>query len=123
NSHLRMTRHPRRLADESNQPTLWQRWLRQPQNIWLRKALFQVHLWSGIAIGLYILTISVTGSVVVYRNELYRAATPEPIISKSSAPRLTDDQLTAAAMRLYPGDRLVNLSRARNLDEAADVVV
>src|SRR5207247_1159807 len=56
-----MTRHPRRLADESSQPTLWQRWLRQPQNIWLRKALFQVHLWSGIAIGLYILTIRVTG--------------------------------------------------------------
>ena len=101
--------------------TVWQRWVRQPQNIWLRRALFQVHLWSGIAIGLYILMISVTGSVLVYRNELYRAATPKPIISKSSAPRLTDDQLTEAATRLYPGYQIVSLGRARNLDQAVDV--
>ena len=47
----------------------------------MRRALFQIHLWSGIAVGLYVLMISVTGSVVVYSNELYRAATPAPIIS------------------------------------------
>ena len=105
----------------SNQRTLWQRWVRQPQNMWLRRALFQVHLWSGIAIGLYILMITVTGSVLVYRNELYRAATPPPIISKGSGPRLTDDQLTEAARRLYLGYRVVNLSRARNLDQAVDI--
>jgi uncharacterized iron-regulated membrane protein len=56
--------------------TSWQRWLRQPQNTRLRKALFQIHLWSGVGIGLYVLFISVTGSVLVYRNELYAAATP-----------------------------------------------
>jgi uncharacterized iron-regulated membrane protein len=56
----------------------WQRWVRQPQTLWLRRAFFQVHLWSGIALGLYIFFISVTGSVLVYRNELYVAATPEP---------------------------------------------
>ena len=83
------------LVSANNQLTVWQRWVRQPQKIWLRRALFQVHLWSGIAVGLYILMISVTGSVLVYRNELYRAATPEPIISKASGPRLTDDQLAA----------------------------
>ena len=109
------------LVSGSNQLTVWQRWVRQPQKIWLRRALFQVHLWSGIALGLYILMISVTGSVLVYRNELYRAATPEPIISKGSGPRLTDDQLAEAATRLYPGYRVVNLGRARNLDQAVDV--
>jgi len=109
------------LVGGSNQLTVWQRWVRQPQNIWLRRALFQVHLWSGIAVGLYILLISVTGSVLVYRNELYRAATPQPIISKGSGPRLTDDQLTEAATRLYPGYRVVNLSRSLNLDQAVDI--
>jgi uncharacterized iron-regulated membrane protein len=43
----------------------------------LRKVVFQVHLWSGIGLGLYILFISVTGSVLVYRNEMYMAATPD----------------------------------------------
>jgi PepSY-associated transmembrane protein len=66
------------LVSGGKQPTVWQRWVRQPQKIWLRGALFQVHLWSGIALGLYILMMSVTGSVLVYSNELYRAATPEP---------------------------------------------
>ena len=80
-----------------------------------------MHLWSGLALGLYILMITVTGSVLVYRNELYRAATPPPIISKNSGPRLTDGQLTVAAARQYPGYRVVNLGRARNLDQAVDI--
>jgi uncharacterized iron-regulated membrane protein len=85
--------------------------------------LFQVHLWSGIALGFYILMMSVTGSVLVYSNELYRAATPEPIISRSSGPRLTDDQLAEAAVHLYPGYRVVRITRARNLDQGVDVLL
>jgi uncharacterized iron-regulated membrane protein len=65
--------------------------------------------------------MSVTGSVLVYRNELYRAATPEPIISKDSGPRLTDDQLREAARYLYPGYRVVNIGRAPNPDQAVNV--
>jgi uncharacterized iron-regulated membrane protein len=109
------------LGGGTNQLTVWQRWVRKPQKIWLRRALFQVHLWSGVAVGIYIFMIAVTGSVLVYRNELYRAATPPPIISKSSAPRLTDGQLTEAATRLYLGYRVVNLTRARDLDQAVDI--
>jgi len=105
----------------SNHLTFWRHWVQQPQKIWLRRALFQVHLWSSIAVGLYILIVSVTGSVLVYRNELYRAATAEPIISKSLEPRLTDDQLKEAAKRLYPGYRVVRLGRALDLDQAVDV--
>ena len=106
---------------EGNQLTAWQRWVRQPQKIWLRRALFQAHLWSGVAVGLYILMISITGSVLVYRNELYRAATPEPILSKGSGPRLTDEQLSEAARRRYPGYRVVRIGRMRDPDQAVDV--
>jgi uncharacterized iron-regulated membrane protein len=80
-------------------------------------------LWSGVALGLYILMISLTGSVLVYRNELYRAATPEPIISKGSVLRLTDEQLSEAARHLYPGYRVVRIGRARNPDQAVDVTL
>ena len=71
----------------------WQRWIWQPQTIWLRKAIFQIHLWTGIGVGLYVLLISVTGSVLVWRNELAFAATRDPIIATGSGPRLTDEQL------------------------------
>jgi uncharacterized iron-regulated membrane protein len=73
--------------------TTWQRWVRQPQRVWLRRAIFQVHLWSGIGLGLYVFFISVTGSVLIYRNELYVAATPDvstpgvsPLEAKANVP-------------------------------------
>lgn len=56
---------------------LWTSWVRQPQTLWVRRAVFQVHLWTGIVVGLYITVMCVTGSVLVYRNELYRAFSSE----------------------------------------------
>jgi uncharacterized iron-regulated membrane protein len=101
--------------------TYWQQWIRQPQTAWLRKATFQLHLWSGIGVGLYVLLVSVTGSVLVYRNELYRAATRDPIIVTESGARLTDEQLTAAATRAYPGYTVLSISRGRNPDQAVRI--
>lgn len=101
--------------------TFWQRWFRQPQTAWLRKATFQLHLWGGIGLGLYVLMVSVTGSVLVYRNELYTAATRDPIIATESGPRLTDEQLTEAATRAYPAYTVNSISRAPNPDQAVTI--
>ncbi|MGA2880566.1 MAG: PepSY-associated TM helix domain-containing protein [Bryobacteraceae bacterium] len=99
----------------------WRRWILQPQTTWLRKATFQLHLWSGIGIGVYVLLVSVTGSVLVYRNELYRAATRDPIIVAESGARLNDEQLKGAAKIAYPGNRVVLMSRARNPNQAVSI--
>ena len=104
-----------------NKLNFWERWLRQPQRVWLRRALFQLHLWSGIVLGIYIFVMSVTGSVLVYSNELYRAATPSPIISTDTAPRLSDAQLAQAAKHVYQGYDVERLTRPRNPDQAVDV--
>jgi uncharacterized iron-regulated membrane protein len=101
--------------------TYLQRWVSQPQTVWLRKAIFQLHLWSGIGIGLYVLLVSVTGSIVVYRNELYEAATPKPIQLTVSGPELDDEQLRAAIRRMYPGYSITAVSRSRKIDEPAAV--
>src|SRR5215813_7369510 len=98
--------------------TYWQRWISHPQSVWLRKAIFQIHLWSGIGVGLYVLMISVTGSILVYRNELYVAATRDPIIVANSGPRLTDAELQSAAARAYPGYTIDVISRGRSPDQA-----
>ena len=50
--------------------TAWQQWLERPDKFWLRNVFFQVHFWMGAAAGAYILLMSVSGSVIVYRNEL-----------------------------------------------------
>ena len=83
--------------------TLWRRWLQQPQRVWLRRAAFQIHLWIGLAIGLYVVMLSITGSALVYRIELDRwFATPRPTFLRDVKP-LPKEQLEAAALRRYPG--------------------
>jgi uncharacterized iron-regulated membrane protein len=83
--------------------SVWRRWARQPQTVWLRRALFQVHLWIGLALGLYLVMLSITGSVLVYRNELDEMfRTPRPAFD-ADAKRLTTDELRALAEKAYPG--------------------
>ena len=56
---------------------IWNTFFRRPQLVLLRKALFQVHLWMGIATGLYILTICTTGAALVFRSEMQHALYPQ----------------------------------------------
>jgi uncharacterized iron-regulated membrane protein len=79
--------------------------VRQPQKVWLRRALFQVHLWSGIGLGLYVFFISVTGSVLVYRNELYAAATPD-VVTASDSPA---EAQANVPLGIWLVDRLIEL--------------
>ena len=79
------------------------RFFHQPQRVWLRRAIFQVHLWTGVALGLYVVVLSLTGSALVYRAELDRFfATPRAVLDEAATP-MTADQLRAAAMKAYPG--------------------
>ena len=59
-------------AGLTDEPNIWQQWLQQPQRLWLHKALFQIHFWIGAVAGVYLALMSVTGSIIVYRNELSR---------------------------------------------------
>ncbi len=103
------------------EPSLWSRWVWRPQTLGVRRALFQIHLWSGVALGVYVFLISVTGSVLVYRNELYVAATREPLISVSESPRLDDASLGEAAIAAYPGARVTRINRQGNPDLAVEI--
>src|SRR5688572_22844740 len=76
---------------------------RQPQRVWLRKALFQVHLWTGIGAGLYVLIISVSGSVVVFRQDVFRAYESPVIHVQAVGERMDAEQIKTAAKKVYPG--------------------
>ena len=82
---------------------VWQRWVRRPRTPLLRKVCFQVHLWIGIAIGFYIVLLSVTGSALVFRREMDAASRPQAPPIDASMQLLTKGQLTQAALEAYPG--------------------
>ena len=83
--------------------------LRHPQGVWLRKALFQVHLWTGLGVGLYIVVISVTGSVLVYRGELRQLFDPQPRLVEISGPRLSEAALIEVTRRAYPDNNTIKV--------------
>jgi uncharacterized iron-regulated membrane protein len=50
--------------------SVWKEWVHHPEKLWFRKALFQVHLLLGTGAGIYVVMMSLTGSLLVYRNSL-----------------------------------------------------
>ena len=99
----------------------WRRWLRQPQSMWVRKAIFQVHLWTGVGLSLYVLVVCVSGSALVFRPELSRAfSRPALVVAGSGAP-LSDEALGAAALRTHPGYQVTKIWRTKNPNAAVEV--
>jgi uncharacterized iron-regulated membrane protein len=99
----------------------WEKWKRRPQNLWLRKALFQVHLWTGIGLGLYILVMSVSGSALIFRRELTRSLAREPRVAPGPGERMSADELKQAAQRIYPDSTVVSASLRKNSDQPAEI--
>jgi len=54
----------------------WQQWLEHPEKVWVHWPIFHIHLWLGMAAGLYIFVMSVSGSAIVYRNSLEGSSDP-----------------------------------------------
>jgi uncharacterized iron-regulated membrane protein len=99
----------------------WQRWIYQPQSAYLRKALFQVHLWTGLATGVYVVAICLSGSVLVYRNELYRTFSPQPVLVSGRGSPLSDEALAQAARDAYPGYDVGGVRRGPATNEAVEI--
>jgi uncharacterized iron-regulated membrane protein len=86
-----------------------EQFVRRPQSVWLRKAIFQIHLWTGIAVGLYVVAICVSGSVLFFRSIANEAAPGRRIVA-GSGPLLTKDQLIELSQRAYPGYKATDIS-------------
>jgi uncharacterized iron-regulated membrane protein len=75
---------------------------RQPRQTLLRRALFQVHLWCGIGVGLIATVVGISGSAIVYKDALDRQMMPS-LYHISPGSRLSADALLSAAKRAHPG--------------------
>ncbi len=103
--------------------SVFRRALRHPQHLWIRKAMFQIHLWTGIAIGLYLVVVCVTGSVLVFRRQLMRIYVNRPQVSVHApdAAPLSEDALRIAAQRAYPAFTVDKVWRGRRGNTPVDV--
>lgn len=81
----------------------WQRWVKAPQTLWFRRVLFQIHLWLGIGVGLYVLMISITGSAIVLRPQFSRWFVPSEV-ENTAGTELTGAALDARIAEIYQED-------------------
>ena len=88
---------------------------KQPKKTFLRRALFQIHLWTGVAVGVYMVFISITGSAVVFRrdlNTILLGNVPAKEVA-ADAQRLPEADLREAVLRQYPGYTITRVAASR----------
>lgn len=61
-----------------------------------------LHLWLGLASGIIVLIVSLTGCIWVFNEEITGLLEPETKIERQDKPVLKPSQLSAIAYRLYP---------------------
>ena len=64
------TNQPAHCSEGNDAKSSWQQWIHQPQRLWLYSVLFNVHYMVGVVLGVYIGLMSLTGAILVYRDEL-----------------------------------------------------
>src|ERR1700677_227594 len=80
--------------------TLRPSWRDKPQHTLLRKALFQLHLWSGLILGVYIVVVCASGSALVFRNDIFNLI-ERRIREGTSSSNDFDIRATYAALRWF----------------------
>ncbi len=76
----------------------------------MRRLNFQVHLWVGIILTLYLVVIGVTGSILVFRPELERLFALKPWQETRAKAPLADILTVVANLRTaYPRYRIVSV--------------
>ncbi len=77
--------------------------LQHPRRLWIRKAVFQLHLWVGLAMALYLLIISLSGSLLVFKDELVRAQLPSTLHAFKNNATATPEAVLEHLQNKRPG--------------------
>jgi uncharacterized iron-regulated membrane protein len=93
----------------------------RPQDLVWRKALFQVHLWSGVIVGLYIIAISISGSILVFETNLMDHRPLDG--SRAITAPIDYTEVVNAAEDDYPGEPLASIDMRTNDRRIVTVVL
>ncbi len=86
--------------------------LHHPRKLPLRRALFQVHLWLGILLSVYVALIGLSGSILVFEDELRAHATRD--LHVNPAHLASPQQVLANAATSFPKETPFFLSFPSN---------
>ena len=74
-----------------------------------RKILLPLHLWSGLILGLVLIVMAVTGSLLVWRKSLETRFNQHLFVVAPGGARLAPEDLVARARVAHPGAELESI--------------
>jgi uncharacterized iron-regulated membrane protein len=84
----------------------------------LRRSLLTLHQWVGLAAGLFLIVISISGSALVFENEIDRALNPATSFVTPGPRALPIATLIADVEAALPGDRVTGVGIGQRPDLA-----
>jgi uncharacterized iron-regulated membrane protein len=81
-----------------------------PRKLFLRKAVFQIHLWAGLLATIYIVVIAVTGSILVFEDELTSTTLPPGLTAFDSAHTASIVTVMQKFRLAYPGAEVTSIT-------------
>ena len=69
-----------------------------------RRFVFKLHLYTGLLIGLLLMLSGLSGSVLVFRDEIEAVAYPELLVTAARGERIAVDDMLQRVRRAYPDD-------------------
>ncbi len=89
--------------------------LHHPRRLFLRRLVFQVHLWLGILLSLYLVLISLSGALLIYHDTLTRSTLPSGLAPYDRTHTAAIPDVMASAQSAFPGAAVtfLNMPSAR----------
>jgi uncharacterized iron-regulated membrane protein len=110
-------RVPSSSSRATNRVSFLQRYLRRPQQLAVRRISFQIHLWAGIILTLYLIVIGLSGSILVFRHELERVSSLKPWQEmRTDGPVADLVKVVANLQTAYPGSHIVSVDLPGEID-------
>jgi uncharacterized iron-regulated membrane protein len=98
-------------------------WRHTPQRVFLRRALFQLHLWIGLILAAYAIVIGLTGSALIFKSELLEHLQPS-LFNLHPTPRQTTLDATVHSIEAsHPGYQAFALQNFDHPTQATDLLL
>jgi uncharacterized iron-regulated membrane protein len=85
-------------------------WLHAPQRVWLRRAIFQIHLWLGLILAAYSVVIGLTGATLIFNDEIQEAVYSRELHIEPSARQTTFAAILSSVEAARPGWRAAGIT-------------
>ena len=86
----------------------------------MRKALFNLHLYLALIVGMFVVIVGVTGSIMAFEEGIDHALNPQLFKVEPRGERLTPSAILAAASKAYPGQKFNTVRLPQSPDEAQE---